>query len=167
MEDYKNNTFVGGSSTGIENGRESLSGTEISTEIREESPHSTRVEEMSAEVQGDVEMTEADEMVVEERDRTQPEVATGVEEDMDVTEEIYNHSNVLGTADRQSEVQTEIQTEVECDRMTETHSSLHNPGFVLVIDNVDMNIRRSDQRVDCTTSLYHFCHGYAYYYDCV
>ena len=58
-------------------------------------------------------------------------------------------------------VQTEIQTEVECDRMTETHSSLHNPGFVFVIDNIDMNIRRSDQRVDRTTSSYHFCHGYA------
>ena len=88
MEDYEDNTFVGGSSTGVENGRESLSGTEISTEIREESPHSTRVEEMSAEA----EMTEADEMVKEE---SQPEVATGVEEDMEVTEEIFSHSMFL------------------------------------------------------------------------
>ena len=35
------------------------------------------------------------------------------------------------------------------------------PGYVLVIDNVDMNVRRSDQRVDRTTQSYHYCHGYA------
>jgi len=33
-------------------------------------------------------------------------------------------------------------------------------GFVLVIDNIDMNIRRSDQGVDHTTSSYHFCHAF-------
>ena len=35
------------------------------------------------------------------------------------------------------------------------------PGYVLIIDNVDMNIRRSNQRVDRTTQSYHYCHGYA------
>ena len=35
------------------------------------------------------------------------------------------------------------------------------PGFTIVIDNVDMNVRRSDQRVDRTTNSYHYCHGYA------
>ena len=35
------------------------------------------------------------------------------------------------------------------------------PGFVLVIDNIDLHIRRSEQRVDHTTQLYHFCHAYA------
>ena len=35
------------------------------------------------------------------------------------------------------------------------------PGFVIVIDNVDMNVRRSDQRIGRTTRSYHFCHGYA------
>ena len=156
MEDFEDDTFADGPRAGIEDDREILSGTGILTEIREESPHSVRVEEMPAEIQGDVEMIEADEMAVEERDRTQSEVATGVEEDMDVTEENNGHSNVLNTADK-----GEVQSEVERDRMTETCSSSHNPGFVLVIDNIDMNVRRSDQRVDRTTSSYHFCHGYA------
>ena len=35
------------------------------------------------------------------------------------------------------------------------------PGFVIVIDNVDMNVRRSDQRIGRTSRSYHFCHGYA------
>ena len=35
------------------------------------------------------------------------------------------------------------------------------PGYVLVIDNIDMNVRRSNQRVDRTTQSYHYCHGYA------
>ena len=35
------------------------------------------------------------------------------------------------------------------------------PGYTLVIDNIDMNIRRSYQRLDQTTKSYHFCHGYA------
>lgn len=33
-------------------------------------------------------------------------------------------------------------------------------GFVVCIDNVDMNVRRSDQRVGRTTQSYHFCQGY-------
>ena len=35
-----------------------------------------------------------------------------------------------------------------------------NFGYVLVIDNIDMNIRRSFQRCR-TTKSYHFCHGFA------
>ena len=35
------------------------------------------------------------------------------------------------------------------------------PGHSLVIDNIDLNVRRSDQRVDRTTKSYHFCNGYA------
>ena len=35
------------------------------------------------------------------------------------------------------------------------------PGYTLVIDNIDMNIRRSEQRVGQTTKSYHYCHGYA------
>ena len=44
---------------------------------------------------------------------------------------------------------------------TETQYSSCNPGFVLVIDNIDLNVRRSDQRVNRTTSSYHFCHAFA------
>ena len=36
-----------------------------------------------------------------------------------------------------------------------------SPGFVLVIDNVDLNVRRSNQRIGRTTTSYHFCHEYA------
>ena len=35
------------------------------------------------------------------------------------------------------------------------------PGYTLVIDNVDMNIRRSEQGMGRTTKSYHYCHGYA------
>ena len=42
--------------------------------------------------------------------------------------------------------------QVACDRVVETSGAKCNPGFVLVIDNIDMNIRRSDQRVDATTT---------------
>lgn len=35
------------------------------------------------------------------------------------------------------------------------------PGYTLVIDNVDMNIRRSEQRMGWTTKSYHYCHVYA------
>jgi len=45
------------------------------------------------------------------------------------------------------------------DEMSATPSG--NFGYVLVIDNLDMNIRRSYQRVDRTTESYHFCHAYA------
>jgi len=34
-------------------------------------------------------------------------------------------------------------------------------GHVLVMDNIDMNVRRSFQRSDRTTKSYHFCHAYA------
>ena len=34
-------------------------------------------------------------------------------------------------------------------------------SFVLIIDNLDMNIWRSFQRIDRTTNSYHFCHAYA------
>ena len=36
-----------------------------------------------------------------------------------------------------------------------------SPGYVLVIDNIDLNVRRSNQRIGQTTNSYHFCHGYA------
>jgi len=34
------------------------------------------------------------------------------------------------------------------------------PGYTLVIDNIDMNVRRSYQRIDWKTNSYHFCNGY-------
>ena len=34
-------------------------------------------------------------------------------------------------------------------------------GYVLVIDNIDINVRRSYQRIDRSTESFHFCHAYA------
>ena len=34
-------------------------------------------------------------------------------------------------------------------------------GYVLVMDNNDLNVRRSFQRIDRSTQSYHFCHAYA------
>lgn len=34
-------------------------------------------------------------------------------------------------------------------------------GYVLCIDNIDMNTRPSFQRINKTTESYHFCHSYA------
>jgi len=49
-----------------------------------------------------------------------------------------------------------------CRWLVRRHMVLHvTQGFVLVIDNIDMNIRQSDQRVDHTTSSYHLCHAFA------
>ena len=45
--------------------------------------------------------------------------------------------------------------------ITQEQHWLTSPGYILVIDNVDMNVRRSYQRVGSTTTTYHFCHGYA------
>ena len=34
-------------------------------------------------------------------------------------------------------------------------------GYVLVIDNLNMNVRRSFQRINRSTESIHFCHAYA------
>jgi len=34
-------------------------------------------------------------------------------------------------------------------------------GYTLTTDNIDMNIRRTFQRLDSTTQLLHFCHVFA------
>ena len=45
--------------------------------------------------------------------------------------------------------------------ITQEQRWLTSPGYILVIDNVDINVRRSYQRVGSTTTSYHLCHGYA------
>ena len=42
-----------------------------------------------------------------------------------------------------------------------TGATTDSYGYVDVIDNLDMNVRRSFQRIDRTTESYHFCHAYA------
>ena len=52
--------------------------------------------------------------------------------------------------------------QVTSDRVVEANEAIvRNPGFVLVIDNIDLNVRRSEQRIDHTTLSYHFCHTFA------
>ena len=46
--------------------------------------------------------------------------------------------------------------EVEAGRLSNSEGF----GYVMVMDNVDMNVRRSFQRCDRTTASYHFCHVY-------
>ena len=41
-----------------------------------------------------------------------------------------------------------------------SQSSEKCPGFVQVIDNIDLNVRRSDQRFNYSTQSFHFCHMY-------
>ena len=41
-----------------------------------------------------------------------------------------------------------------------SQSSDKCPGFVQVIDNIDLNVRRSDQIVNYSMQSFHFCHMY-------
>ena len=117
--------------------------------------------------------TTVDERIAEviERDNTDPNEVTAEESiametdevmqgEMDVTEAspigAIIQPNVPSTAGAISEPLL-----MSCDRVVETQDTTSNPGFALVIDNIDMNVRRSDQRVDRTTASYHFCHAYA------
>ena len=117
--------------------------------------------------------TTVDERIAEviERDNTDPNEVTAEESiametdevmqgEMDVTEAspigAIIQPNVPSTAGATSEPLL-----MSCDRVVETQDTTSNPGFALVIDNIDMNVRRSDQRVDRTTASYHFCHAYA------
>ena len=55
-----------------------------------------------------------------------------------------------------------LQPSISPDHVTLQPSVSQNSfGYVHVIDNVDMNVRRSFQRSDRTTRSYHFCHAYA------
>lgn len=72
-------------------------------------------------------------------------------------EDAYSHEQ------EPSSVTTETHKPMVLEPTTVVYSSLptHNFGYVLVIDNIDMNVRRSFQRCDCTTKSYHFCHAFA------
>lgn len=59
-----------------------------------------------------------------------------------------------------SEEQTESTAHLDQPPLLEASPS-SCPGYTLVIDNIDMNVRRSEQRIGRTTMSYHYCHGYA------
>ena len=60
-------------------------------------------------------------------------------------------TQVLGPEEQQHEQPVTLEPSVSKDHF----------GYVLVMDNIDMNVRRSFQRSDRTTNSYHFCHAYA------
>ena len=74
-----------------------------------------------------------------------------------------DNNNSLYLEDQEDAEETRVSTE----QISDVQDSLSEfddtsyPGFVLVIDNIDLNVRRSEQRVDHTTQSYHFCHAYA------
>ena len=64
--------------------------------------------------------------------------------------EILNQSNQTGGH------KVEGQTPASCQITKPPHY-----GYTVTIDNVDINIRQSFQRLDLTTQSYHFCHVFA------
>ena len=141
-EDNEDDTFTCGLLTDGQDDRGLFASTEVSTNITQEERDGAR-NDMVTEPTNDEEMdvTEANENTVPEGD----EMETGSQ---------HSTPNTTGNSSLAMEVTT--------DRVTETHqTTTRNPGFVLVIDNIDMNVRPSEQRVDRTTSSYHFCHAFA------
>jgi len=77
-----------------------------------------------------------------------------------------NHSSTPACPDPQAVTpvchDTQPLTLAHCDTQSLSNRSTPLcPGYTIVIDNIDMNVRRSYQRLDRTTNSYHFCHGYA------
>jgi len=61
-----------------------------------------------------------------------------------------------------AEQNVRMESEVPMESMTDTtivDADIY--GYVLVIDNLDMNVRRSFQRVDRATQSMHLCHAFA------
>ena len=74
-----------------------------------------------------------------------------------------DNDNSLYLEDQEDAEEASVSTE----QISDVQNSLSElddtscPGFVLVIDNIDLNVRRREQKVDHTTQSYHFCHLYA------
>ena len=105
---------------------------------------------------GDVSIiTEEDDLdVLSVEDNEEDEEGVVTEEEGVVTEE--------GGVVTEEEVVTEV-TDASEDMPGAQSENVTSgcPGFGVVIDNVDINVRRSHQRIGRTTQSYHFCHGYA------
>ena len=105
-------------------------------------------------------------MVTEAQERNRIEVnemATG-EEEMDVTKPNEKESSEAIEMETSSQCSnptvvrtSNLTVQFTSHRVVETNETIaHNPGFVLVIDNINMNVRQSEQRVDHTTCSYHY-----------
>ena len=142
-EDDEDDTFTCGLLTDGQDDRGLFASTEVSTDTTQEERDGARNDMVTEPTNDEEEMdvTEANENTAPEGD----EMETGSH---------HSTPNTTGTSS--------LATEVTTDRVTETYqTTTRNPGFVLVIDNIDMNVRASEQRVDRTTSSYHFCHAFA------
>ena len=81
---------------------------------------------------------------------------------MQLFEEVDNQQSIevdpaptLPNVGENVEMESEVPAESEANVNTDTY------GYVLAIDNLDMNVRHSFQRVDRTTQSMHLCHAFA------
>ena len=96
-----------------------------------------------------LQMESNDDDVIEEQDR----MPVDDEETNKINEAVGSSRTVLSnnTEPRQTTSQEHLNSVASADSF----------GYVLVMDNIDLNVRRSFQRVDRSTQSYHFCHAYA------
>ena len=78
-----------------------------------------------------------------------------------ITEDYDDDIACLDDIQDDKDVSTDLDEPSSSSESNNTDQSMNCNGYVMVIDNIDMNIRRSFQRVDRTTQSYHYCHGYA------
>ena len=76
------------------------------------------------------------------------------QENNEMNEEPDSSRSLVSTESRQDTSQLDLQ-------QSSSVTSADGFGYVEVIDNIDINLRRSFQRIDRSTLSYHFCHAYA------
>jgi len=81
---------------------------------------------------------------------------------MQLFEEVDNQQCLeVDPAPTLANVRENVEMELEVPAESETNVNTDVYGYVLAIDNLDMNVRRSFQRVDRTTQSMHLCHAFA------
>ena len=96
------------------------------------------------------------------------------DDDLDSLEQETSSVNVEEESRRDNTLQSTCSQQTMLTQVVSPEEQLHDEtvtseksvskehfGYVLVMDNIDMNVRRSFQRHDRTTKSYHFCHLYA------
>ena len=76
------------------------------------------------------------------------------QENNEINGEPDNSRSLVSTESRQDTSQLDLQ-------QSNSVTSADGFGYVEVIDNIGINLRRSFQRIDHSTLSYHFCHAYA------
>ena len=104
-----------------------------------------------------VELTETDILQIE---RECDQCNDDVEECGEIETPVAMELDQVGTAQAAEAITSNVTHQVE-NTDSNTGATTDSYGYVDVIDNLDMNIRPSFQRIDRTTESYHFCHAYA------